>query len=281
MTCNATVFIKNTFLEFHDEDGESTDSGGGTRRSPSTPASWRPAQHVRLEGGSRVQEDGWSSDGSAAAAPPPPPRSYQVRTRQAKASARTMGLPQEHDRPQPTPAWTRLNQRAPTFVPTAVCAQAQKPDPQGRELADILQSAGAAFLALPEAATLQVARERSGGACLHCVFRRPPDAESMRVARDVVKDALLEASWRAEGTHVLGYGLKNPFRDEGRSAGFSATLSYLPPETADEACWDSYEKGFCPRRSQCRWRHPDLDTSNRIRVSFEADAAAPPLGSHQ
>jgi hypothetical protein len=70
----------------------------------------------------------------------------------------------------------------------------------------------------------------------------------------VVKMALLDAAANSENTYVIGYQVK-PFEDMGIS-GFTLKLGSVPDAQADGTCWDSYQKGFCPRRSTCRWCHP-------------------------
>lgn len=46
-------------------------------------------------------------------------------------------------------------------------------------------------------------------------------------------------------------------------------------------CWDILNKGHCPRRSQCRWHHPDEDDTFRIKVSIRCKQDQSGMFSHE
>merc|ERR1712100_515624 len=48
-----------------------------------------------------------------------------------------------------------------------------------------------------------------------------------------------------------------------------SSIALLPPHAQNCMCWDMYRKGHCPRRSQCRWYHPQESDVARIRVSVK------------
>jgi len=78
----------------------------------------------------------------------------------------------------------------------------------------------------------------------------PGDAQGLCA---LVKSSLLDAAAQSENVYLVGY-LANPFCAVGE-ASFRATIAKVPDE--DNACWDFYQKGFCPRPSSCRWYHPE------------------------
>jgi len=97
-----------------------------------------------------------------------------------------------------------------------------------------------------------------------------PDAEWVF---SKVKDALLLSAEQSENTYILGYGAQ-PFNNLDKMS-FSANIASVPAAHQDTACWETYEKGFCPRCASCRWDHPsDID---QVRVIVMIQKATPPL----
>mmetsp|Transcript_64264 Transcript_64264/g.170247 ORF Transcript_64264/g.170247 Transcript_64264/m.170247 type:complete len:183 (-) Transcript_64264:280-828(-) len=89
-------------------------------------------------------------------------------------------------------------------------------------------------------------------------------------ALTAAKAALLRAAEKSETVYVMGYAA-NPFRDD-RDTGFQCCMGHLPTSLRGNGCWDNVQKGFCPRRSSCRWCHfdgPDLLT---VVVQLKASA---------
>lgn len=90
-----------------------------------------------------------------------------------------------------------------------------------------------------------------------------------------VKDALLHSAEQSENTYILGYGAQ-PFNNLDNMS-FSANIASVPND--DTACWETYEKGFCPRCATCRWDHPsDID---QVRVIVMIQKASPPVARGQ
>lgn len=88
-----------------------------------------------------------------------------------------------------------------------------------------------------------------------------------------VKDALLLSAEQSENTYILGYGAQ-PWNNLDNMS-FSANIASVPAAHQDTACWETYEKGFCPRCASCRWDHPsDID---QVRVIVMIQKATPPL----
>jgi len=79
----------------------------------------------------------------------------------------------------------------------------------------------------------------------------------------MAKDALLTSAARSENTYILGYGTR-PFNNLDTYS-FSANICVVPQAHKNTACWDTYEKGYCPRCTTCRWDHPgEIDTMRVI-----------------
>merc|ERR1719183_1285170 len=81
------------------------------------------------------------------------------------------------------------------------------------------------------------------------------------------KAALLNAATQSESTYILGYG-DTPFKDLDPLS-FSATIGCVPAAHHDSACWEIYEKGFCPRCATCRWKHPSETDMMRVIVMIK------------
>jgi hypothetical protein len=48
-----------------------------------------------------------------------------------------------------------------------------------------------------------------------------------------------------------------------------SSIACLPEAKQDSMCWDMFNKGYCPRRSQCRWYHPQGSDIGRLKVSIK------------
>lgn len=227
--------------------------------------SQRPS--VRLSGGTPLNREA-AVFMPAACRPPaaePRPPAEPPRTTEPHQQQRAAARPPAIERPPPPPEQPVLEGGWRCGEPPASPASA----PARREFDVVLEAVRSAFLALSDAADLQVRDDAREGILARASFSRKPTADRCRRALDVLKKSLLDAALHSKGTYVLGYGT-DPFKDEGwgLTSSFSATLSFLPPCRANSACWDAFEKGFCPRRSQCRWRHPEDGETCRLRLSL-------------
>jgi hypothetical protein len=97
-----------------------------------------------------------------------------------------------------------------------------------------------------------------------------------RDAREVAKAALLETAARSDSVYVMGY-LAQPFRDYGET-GFKCWVGNLEHAKSDCACWDTFQKGFCPRRATCRWYHLGAPDLMRVIVQVQRRPADVSLG---
>lgn len=83
----------------------------------------------------------------------------------------------------------------------------------------------------------------------------PPshDHDDVQGISALAKSTFLEAAAQSQNTYIVGY-LGTPFCAVG-DLSFRCTIARVPDNTT--ACWDFYQKGFCPRPSSCRWCHPE------------------------
>lgn len=81
----------------------------------------------------------------------------------------------------------------------------------------------------------------------------------------LAKDAFLAFTAGSPNTFILGYSTPSPFKDLCNS-GFSCSIAVVPAEHQATACWDTYQKGFCPRLATCRWCHPSDGDLTTVRV---------------
>lgn len=240
MDCRAQLSVKNTFLEVdYQVGGGPLAERAEQRRSPSTPSSWRPGQ-------------AWRSDRSthAASRAPSPAHLWPDTDSDGERPPCRFAAPTHHSQelaptpaqtaPEPQPA-SQLCVQAPVFNPSATLASveslaAPKETPRERELRLLLEALQATLLALPQAVDVQVCRGRKSSISVHAIFATLQDAGPGCCPRPRQDSAA-----KSKGMFVLGYRT-NPFKDDeswGVSCGFSATVSYLSPGLADDACWDT------------------------------------------
>jgi len=61
-----------------------------------------------------------------------------------------------------------------------------------------------------------------------------------------------------------------------------SNIACLPEGAEDRMCWDMYRRGYCPRRSQCRWYHPCDSDIARIKISIRySEEVSAILGKEQ
>merc|ERR1712048_1242305 len=81
------------------------------------------------------------------------------------------------------------------------------------------------------------------------------------------KEAIVNAVALSHGTYVFGYAAQ-PFRGI-KDNEFTVTLAHCPACNEEDACWDTFEKGKCPRGASCRWFHPRESDKRKIHVVIE------------
>lgn len=47
-----------------------------------------------------------------------------------------------------------------------------------------------------------------------------------------------------------------------------SAIACIPSGSEDGMCWDLFKKGYCPRRTQCRWNHPQASDTCRLKISI-------------
>jgi hypothetical protein len=47
-----------------------------------------------------------------------------------------------------------------------------------------------------------------------------------------------------------------------------SSIACIPDHAADKMCWDLFKCGRCPRRSTCRWYHPQEADIRRVKVNI-------------
>jgi hypothetical protein len=56
---------------------------------------------------------------------------------------------------------------------------------------------------------------------------------------------------------------------EDRGYSLRSSIACLPETQGDRMCWDMFKKGYCPRRSQCRWYHPEGSDIGKFKISIK------------
>jgi len=295
------VVVKNTFidLEEHDDDLQR----GESRRSNSVPRTWKPGTLRLPLSSSELPSDASVSSSTTAASrgdgasdaggesdlaevndpfqfhctidsmawqpmgPSLVPRTTTglMATRLNREAAAFW--PPNMGRPEREATVPRLNAQAPAFEPLQHPTLVQQGFQSQRQ--EVLEAIAAATLALRGSQVVSDVKVTSGSGNTVSIDGEVVGAGeqvsfTMNEALQSAKDALLTFAASSQNTYVIGYE-QTPFKDwsEHGSSGFNATIGIVPAEHQDTACWDTYQKGFCPRRATCRWCHPeDWDMSN-------------------
>jgi hypothetical protein len=161
---------------------------------------------------------------------------------------------------------TKLKSKAKIFEPVSSLP---------RDMHCVLMAAQAALSSSPNILNVQMCDGRLGGitTIIGSYARGSLQVFELMKTLTIVKTLLLDAAANTENTYVMGY-VSDPFTDIGQS-GFSTKLASVPAEQEASTCWDCYQKGFCPRRSTCRWCHPlDSNLANVVVMLNEVDQLA-------
>jgi hypothetical protein len=162
---------------------------------------------------------------------------------------------------------------------TTPCAASQSPpgpfEPYEGEIANVMEATKRALLRSPYLASVKV-----HGGVMGCPttvvagVRSSLMHDSVKATLLLAKEAILDAATDSRGTYVLGYVQDGtgygPFQDGPDMCSFHATLATVPAANESQACWDTYQKGFCPRRATCRWVHPPGRNLTSLTVCLEA-----------
>lgn len=148
------------------------------------------------------------------------------------------------------PRTTKLNPQARLFQPVVPGT----PVPQ--ELAAVIGVTSEALRCSPCVHSVDVSGIAMGSTTTLTVRVEPGSLATLGSQRllSCAKEALLGAAARSQSTYVLGY-LARPFKDLG-TTGFGAQVGFVTSAQEKVTCWDTYQRGFCPRRATCRWCHP-------------------------
>lgn len=143
------------------------------------------------------------------------------------------------------PARTKLRSAARPFM------SATRTPPAGIQM--VLAGAKDALQSDPGVIGVQVMEGGVGSPWTMVAHTRAP-SRNPRYLLAAVKKALLASAEHSRDTYILGYDVK-PFTKIDKCS-FTTTLASIPDSQQNNACWDTYKSGYCPRRITCRWCHP-------------------------
>jgi hypothetical protein len=155
-------------------------------------------------------------------------------------------------------ALTALNPEAQEFLPSALTAQNVLPD----EVAMVVAAAKQAMVGSSFVTGIKVSEAPVGA--VTTISGKVTGIQGLRSTIRVVKGALLAAARRSQDTYIMGVS-QEPFKDVSESE-FKAKIITLPEALQATACWDTLQKGFCPRRGKCCWQHPQEHDMVTLRV---------------
>lgn len=265
------VITKNTFVELVDTTAPEIQS----KRSSSLPRSWKPVSNPSRGLSVKSERYLWSDVSTIDS-----DECSSVADNEASSGAISSGAsdgdgtPSDQSDEQQAKAVlclsdsimfnvTKLSSKARLFEP--VCALP-------RDMRLVLMAAHASLFGHPKLMNVRMSDGSLGGTTTISASYKKHSFQVCELIKtlSVVKMALLDAAANSADTYVVGYE-KQPFIDMGPT-GFSAKLGAVPAMQEDTTCWDTYQKGFCPRQSTCRWCHPhESDFAKIVVVLTELD----------
>jgi len=165
----------------------------------------------------------------------------------------------EHEAPRRT----KLKSKARMFEPVQLLP---------RDMHCVVTAAHAALTSSPKIFNVQMSDCRLGGTTtiIGSYARGSLQVFELVKTLSIVKMMLLDAATNSENTYVMGYS-EQPFTQIGHE-GFSCKLGSVPASQEDATCWDTFQKGYCPRMATCRWCHPtDNNLAKVIVILNEVD----------
>jgi hypothetical protein len=279
LTCRSTlmddmhkgVIVKNTFIDL-----EEYDDGGDSKRSCSLPRMWKPGSLAcgHIPYGSALPRDGSISSSTTAAS---------LSSRDAGASDRGEDSDLAEEAPAVSSSVSRLNPEAAVFSPPTgnstpqvaranLSAQARAFEPvvhqipliptvmqEGTHLRqEVLNAIASATFALQGSPNVSAVKVVTGTNHVNVIadVTGLQGVLGSRETLNLAKDALLGFTTGSQNTFILGYATSAPFKDLCET-GFKCSIGVVTAEQQATACWDTWQKGFCPRRATCRWCHPE------------------------
>lgn len=131
------------------------------------------------------------------------------------------------------------------------------------ELVAVISSAAQTIASAPDIVDVQVTSGGMGGTTT-IVAQSSSSNPDPQCVFTLTKDMMLQTAEHSTNTYILGYG-GNPFNNLDQLS-FSANICCVPAAHENTACWDFYEKGYCPRCTTCRWDHPSETDIMRVIV---------------
>lgn len=261
---NLKGLIKNTFI-----DVPVADSGSASKRSSSTPASFRSLQKCAepIEFFQGTAHTDTSTDASAEDVSPSD-SVFGIDTDDEGSIDTNGGNYDSHCEVPPPPVdenplatATRLSSKAKPWQPQPQAMFIRDPLPYefGRQAAHVVTVAKEALESSGYVQNVDVVNEANAWG----ISIKMKDASLSEQAFSIAKDALLEGAANSTCTYVLGY-LAKPFQVQ--KHGFSTVLCGMRDES--RACWDAYSKGFCRKPERCKLLHPCC--MMRVSVSLRA-----------
>jgi len=167
----------------------------------------------------------------------------------------------------------KLTTKAQPFKPLQVrcklTTKAQPFKPSGAppaEVQAVIENARAVLSSGKDIVNVRVNDGGMGGTTVITGESSSTDPDASRTLA-LVKDALLNSASQSENTYILGYDAQ-PFNNLGPLS-FSASIACVPTAHQGTECWDTYQQGFCPRCTTCRWNHPSEYDKMRLIVMIK------------
>jgi len=268
------MITKNTFVQLVDTTVPEIQS----KRSSSLPRSWKPDSTPSCGHSKKSERYLWSDVSTEDC-----DECSTVADNEASSGAISSGAsdgdgtPSEHSDEKEVKAVLCLSDSI-VFSRTKLTSKARLFEPVSalpRDMRLVLTAAQASLSGHPKLTNVHMSDGSLGGTTrISASYKKHSITVCELVkALSVVKMALLDAAAKSTETYILGYE-KNPFIDHLATgpAGFNTKLGAVPAMQEDTTCWDTYQKGYCPRQSTCRWCHPcESDFANVVVILNELD----------
>jgi hypothetical protein len=173
---------------------------------------------------------------------------------------------------------TKLKSTAPSFQPFP---KSDPPLPKSDSRIDAI--ANAIHLALStsgHAQSIKVEMNPTRKPHVIILAEVPTGSHSVSTGYDLIRLAKQSVEAIADRLPTLVLLSARVHKEEGAYT-LRSSIAGICDGDRERMCWDILNKGHCPRRSQCRWHHPDEDDTFRIRVSIRCNQDQSGMMSHE
>lgn len=150
---------------------------------------------------------------------------------------------------------TRLTSAAPSFQPTSGDSQMDA----------VTSCVRLALLSCGQIKQVNAEQGLAGSTLISAELSSAPESKAGYQVMQLAKQSLEAITSRFDTMSLLSARIQK----EERGYSLRSSIACIPEHAQDQMCWDILCSGHCPRRSTCRWYHPQEADIRRVKVSIK------------